>query len=97
MKTANVLPEPLNFSQPRISFTQAMRARFLWRGQTHVVGSCDQSILTAFLLCHAGKAKLPAFQRRELLELLDYEDIGRWQCLDTALTFGVLLPLQRIV
>jgi hypothetical protein len=98
MKASNVTQpiEPLNFSQPRISYTSATHARFQWHGQTHIVGSCDLATLTAFLMHHARRARLPAHQLKELLDLLDYQELGRWQSIDTALTFGVVLPLERV-
>ena len=80
MKASSVLQstEPSTFAQPRISYARALRASFTWRGQTHVVGTCDQAILQAFLMHHAALARLKADQLRELLEILDFGELGRW-------------------
>jgi hypothetical protein len=97
LKAANVTPSDITpeSSRPRISFTQATRARFVWRGQTHIVGTCPLEILQEFLMHHAAKASLPTHQLRELLELLDYPDgLGRWQAVDSTLVYGVPLPLD---
>ncbi len=97
MKTANVLQQdPLNFSQPRISYTSATRAHFLWSGELRTVETCSLEILTEFLMHHAVCARLPAYQLNELKQLLGYGELGRWQALDTLLTFGVALPLEHV-
>lgn len=78
---------------PCISFTGAMRARFTWRGQLHIVGTCDLGILGAFLVLSAGRARLPVHQLREVIACLDFGEVGRWQAIDSMLVYGVALPV----
>jgi len=99
MKTTKPRPEPLGQleAQPAISYARALRARFVWQGETHIVSSCPLEVLYAFLL-HYGELALAnkPFKLQEAMSCLDgdYGDLGRWQCLDTLLFYRVVLPLQ---
>jgi hypothetical protein len=86
--------EVSNFAAPRISYTSATRARFIWHDELHTIGTCPLEVLTEFLAHYAVCARLPAHQLTELHELLAYGEIGRWQAIDTLLFYRVVLPLE---
>ncbi len=86
----------LDTSQPRISYQRALRARFMWQGETHAVSGCSLDILRDFLQHHGSIALAdhPHHLADALSCLGGYGELGRWQAIDTLLLYKVVLPLS---
>lgn len=92
---------------PRISYSQALSARFVYHGEGYTVETCPASILTSYLTACVSLSDKMCGKRaeavrgavREALGTLanDDTDLARWYALDVLLSSNVPVPLLENV